>query len=150
MNWDEIDWKNRQDIDIAEETGKTRERIRQIRRDNNYPECINKGRNREKVKFEEEVRKLIEKEKIIQTGSKLNKTIIEIAELTQRDKEYVARALPGMELKAKPANAKYNWEGVDWAAGNKEIAEEKNTSTNYVSRQRRKYGGENGTQSQST
>jgi hypothetical protein len=127
--WDQVAWESKQDIQIAEEVNRSRERVRQVRQRGGYPECRFKRKNRARAKFERAVGHL----------DVTKMTIREIADITGRSPTYVSRVLNEMGRKAKPSNVIYNWEEVNWAKGNKEIAEETGASTNYVSRQRGTY-----------
>jgi AraC-like DNA-binding protein len=127
--WDRIEWESKQDIQIAEEVNRSRERVRQVRIRGGYPECQFKRKNRARAKFERTIGHF-----------DVNKmTIKEIADITGRSPTYVSRVLNEMGLKAKPSNVIYSWEEVNWRKGNKEIAAETGASTNYVSRQRGVY-----------
>lgn len=129
FSWDKVDWLNKQDIQIAEETKRSRERVRQVRKERDYPECVNKGKNRNRTAFEQQLKEIGVKEH----------TVAELAELTEKSTDYVNRVLRSMNLSAKTKDSSHDWSSVDWGKGNQQIAAEAGTTSNYVSRLRQKY-----------
>ncbi len=54
----EIDWNRYQDVELVKKYGNTRERWRQRRREGNYPDATNKGKNTTRVTLAAKLRDL--------------------------------------------------------------------------------------------
>lgn len=133
IDWSRVDWSLR-DIEIAQRTGLTRERVRQVRRDLQKPESPNKGIHTSVLK----------RNAVLDACARRRQPLSskDLSVMLGTSQQAAAIILKNYPYRKVLNNRKHPWEAFNWDLPTRDLAEIWNVRAQSVSNQRARYGKE--------